>query len=93
MAEQQSGEFESALVKLEQIVKALEGNEVSLDQSVALFKEGRDLARTCELLLTDAQSAIDKATNGAPAEPERRPPGPSSSSTSLFDDDLVDDGE
>lgn len=93
MAEQKSGAFEAALDRLEAIVKQLEGNEVSLDQSVALFKEGRDLARTCELLLAAAQSAIDRATNGAPIEPERRTTGPSSSSTSLFDDDLVDDGE
>jgi exodeoxyribonuclease VII small subunit len=91
MAEQQSGEFEAALVKLEQIVKALEGNEVGLDKSVELFKQGRELAARCEKLLADAQAAIDKATTGVAAEPERRPaPAPSSS---LFDDDLVDDGE
>ena len=92
MAEQQSGEFEAALVKLEQIVKALEGNEVGLDKSVELFKQGRELAARCEKLLADAQAAIDKATTGAAAEPERRPPAPAPSS-SLFDDDLVDDGE
>ena len=90
MADQQSGEFEAALLKLEQIVKQLEGNEVGLDKSVELFKQGRELAARCEKLLADAQTAIDKATNGA-AEPERRPaPAPGSS---LFDDDLVDDGE
>lgn len=91
MAEQQSGEFEAALDQLESIVKKLEGNEVGLDQSVALFKQGRELAIRCEKLLADAQTAIDKATNGTPTEPERRP-APSSAS-SLFDDDLVDDGE
>ena len=66
---QKSGEFESALTRLEAIVKQLETEEVSLDQSVELFKEGKDLARRCEALLKAAQNAIDAAGNGT-ATPE-----------------------
>jgi len=62
---QKSGEFETALARLEAIVKQLETEDVSLDHSVELFKEGKDLARRCEALLKAAQSAIDAAGNGA----------------------------
>ena len=60
-----SGEFETALARLEAIVKQLETEEVGLDASVELFKEGKELARKCEALLKTAQSAIDAANNGA----------------------------
>ncbi len=63
------GEFETALARLESIVKQLETEEVGLDRSVELFKEGKSLARKCEQLLKAAQSAIDAAGNGAPAAP------------------------
>ena len=59
-----SGEFETALARLEAIVKQLEAEEVGLDQSVELFKEGKALARTCETLLKAAQEAIEAANNG-----------------------------
>jgi exodeoxyribonuclease VII small subunit len=64
---QKSGEFENALARLEAIVKQLETEDVSLDVSVQLFKEGKDLARRCEALLRDAQTAIDAASNGSAA--------------------------
>ena len=64
---QKSGEFETALARLEAIVKQLETEDVSLDLSVELFKEGKELARRCEALLRAAQTAIDAASNGAPA--------------------------
>jgi exodeoxyribonuclease VII small subunit len=62
---QKSGEFETALARLEAIVKQLETEDVSLDLSVELFKEGKELARRCEALLKAAQSTIDAAANGA----------------------------
>ncbi|MGP6157699.1 MAG: exodeoxyribonuclease VII small subunit [Vulcanimicrobiaceae bacterium] len=68
MAEKRSGEFEQALERLEAIVKELEGGGVGLDDSVRLFREGRELARKCEELLKSAQSAVDAASgNGAQA--------------------------
>ena len=60
-----AGEFETALARLEAIVKQLETEDVSLDLSVELFKEGKELARKCEALLKAAQTTIEAANNGA----------------------------
>jgi exodeoxyribonuclease VII small subunit len=68
MAEKKSGEFEQALERLEAIVKELEGGGVGLDESVRLFREGRELARRCEELLKNAQATVDAASgNGTQA--------------------------
>ncbi|MFY9781421.1 MAG: exodeoxyribonuclease VII small subunit [Candidatus Baltobacteraceae bacterium] len=64
MAEKRSGEFEQALERLEAIVKELEGGGVGLDESVRLFREGRELARKCEELLKNAQATVDAASGG-----------------------------
>jgi exodeoxyribonuclease VII small subunit len=61
MAEAVSGQFEASLDELEKIVARLEREELTLDESVRLFKVGRELAARCERLLTDAQQAIDAA--------------------------------
>lgn len=61
MATQASGEFEKALSRLEEIVGRLERETVGLDESVALFKEGRVLAQRCEQLLKEAQASIEAA--------------------------------
>jgi exodeoxyribonuclease VII small subunit len=73
MATNASGEFETALKRLEEIVAKLEGDGIGLDESVALFKEGKRLAQQCEQLLKDAQSAIETAARGeAPPAPADR---------------------
>jgi exodeoxyribonuclease VII small subunit len=64
MAEKKTGEFEAAIDRLEQIVKHLEAGDVGLDESVALFREGRELARRCEQLLQKAQAEVDTALSG-----------------------------
>jgi exodeoxyribonuclease VII small subunit len=61
MAENKSATFEASLKRLEEIVRALESDAVSLDRSVELFQEGRELARRCESLLKTAQETIDAA--------------------------------
>ena len=61
MATNESGEFEKALDRIEAIVKQLEDGTVDLDDSVKLFKEGRDLARRCEELLKTAQAQVEAA--------------------------------
>ena len=66
-----SGEFETSLARLEAIVKQLETEEIGLDQSVALFKEGKDLARRCEAMLKNAQTAIQAANDGAARADDR----------------------
>ncbi len=68
MATSVSGEFEAALKRLEEIVAKLERENVELDESVALFKEGKSLALRCERLLKDAQSSVEATARGE-AEP------------------------
>jgi exodeoxyribonuclease VII small subunit len=69
MATSVSGEFETALKRLEEIVAKLEGDNVTLDDSVALFKEGKGLAQKCERLLKTAQESIEAAARGEQQAP------------------------
>ena len=64
MATSTAGEFEDGLKRLEEIVAMLERENVSLDESVALFREGKGLAQKCESLLKNAQSSIEAAARG-----------------------------
>ena len=61
MAEKAPTTFEEKVGRLEQIAKQLEGGDVDLDAAVALFKEGKELARQCEEMLKKAQGEIDRA--------------------------------
>ena len=61
MATNESGEFEKALTRIEEIVNQLESGTVDLDASVKLFKEGRVLAKRCEELLKSAQAQVEAA--------------------------------
>ena len=65
-----SGEFEKSLTRLEEIVVSLDREGIGLDESVALFREGKALAQRCEQLLKEAQAAVESAsaTPGAPPE-------------------------
>jgi exodeoxyribonuclease VII small subunit len=56
--------FEEKLTRIDAIVKELEGGNVELGRATELFKEGKTLARDCELLLKGAQKEIDKAVSG-----------------------------
>jgi exodeoxyribonuclease VII small subunit len=84
MTENKAGTFEASLTRLEEIVKKLESDQVTLDESVNLFKEGRDLARRCEAMLKAAQETIETVAAGN--NPEKEPP---SGTGSLFDDDAL----
>ena len=63
MAESKSGSFEESLKRLDEIVKELEGENIELERSVALFKEGRVLVTRCETLLKNAEDTL-KASDG-----------------------------
>ncbi len=71
MAETKSGEFERAIERLEAIVAQLERGDAGLDDSVRLFREGRELAKRCQQLLENAQQTID----GTDQEPAPAPAG------------------
>ena len=53
--------FESKLERIDAIVKELEAGDTKLDRAVALFKEGKELARECEALLKTAQAQVEDA--------------------------------
>ncbi|HWJ58704.1 MAG TPA: exodeoxyribonuclease VII small subunit [Sphingomicrobium sp.] len=62
--------FESALKRLEEIVRTLEKGEAPLDQSIELYQEGDRLKRHCEARLREAQMRIEQialSSDGQPA--------------------------
>ena len=58
MAKKQSGGFEQQMQRLQEIVQELERSDLSLERNVALYKEGRALARSCKDLLERARHEI-----------------------------------
>lgn len=62
--------FETAIGRLEEITAALESGETSLDDAIALYTEGIELARFCEQKLNEAQKKITMITSaqGQPVE-------------------------
>ncbi len=50
--------FEKNLNELEQVVKSLEGNEISLDEMIAMFEKGVTLTRECTKALNEAEQKI-----------------------------------
>ncbi|RJP76948.1 MAG: exodeoxyribonuclease VII small subunit [Candidatus Zixiibacteriota bacterium] len=50
--------FEGALKRLEEIVRALEGNTPSLEDSLALYEEGRALIGFCLEKLESAEQKL-----------------------------------
>jgi exodeoxyribonuclease VII small subunit len=51
--------FETALKKLEEVVKKLEGGELSLDDSLKAFEEGVKLAGFCSGKLNEAEKKVE----------------------------------
>jgi exodeoxyribonuclease VII small subunit len=59
-------DFESALQRLEEITAALESGDVALEESMALYAEGVEIAGFCSRKLSEAEKkiAILKEING-----------------------------
>jgi len=53
--------FEEALARLEEIVELLDDGNLPLDESLALFKEGTKLAKSCRDLLAEAEVQVKEA--------------------------------
>ncbi len=51
--------FETALERLEEIVKELESGDLPLEQSLKLFEEGIKLSRICNKRLEDAERRVE----------------------------------
>lgn len=56
--------FEEAMARLEQIVRALEGGNVPLDESLTLYEEGVKLVKLCSSRLENAEKRIKILVDG-----------------------------
>ena len=52
--------FEQAMNRLEEIVSALENNQISLEKSVELFQEGMQLTKLCNDKLEGIENKVAK---------------------------------
>ena len=50
--------FEDSMKKLEEVVGRLEGEEVSLEESLKLFEQGVKLMRFCHLRLSEVEEKV-----------------------------------
>ena len=50
--------FETNLKSLEEVVKALEGNDISLEEMLTLFEKGIHLTKECTTALDEAEQKI-----------------------------------
>ena len=70
---QRRGDFEKSLLRLEEVVKRLEGTDLSLDEAMKLFEEGVLLSRECQKQLEEAEGRVEillkKADGKIVAEP------------------------
>lgn len=61
--------FEENMIRLEQIVRAMERGEVALEESLKLFQEGTDLVAQCSKMLETAQLQVKKVMTAADGSP------------------------
>lgn len=66
--------FEKALAELESIVQKLEGGNVALEDSIAIYERGEALKKRCEALLRDAEARVQKITLAADGSPSGTAP-------------------
>ena len=65
--------FEDAIARLEAAVKALEGGNLSLDESIALYEESIGLVRICNERLSECEIKVRQLTEGIDGTVTDRP--------------------
>jgi exodeoxyribonuclease VII small subunit len=55
--------FEQALEELDLLVRKMESGELGLDDSIAAYRRGAELARYCQVRLSGAEQEIRKLDN------------------------------
>lgn len=55
-------DYESAIERLEEITESLEGGEATLEEAIALYTEGLNIARFCGDKLEEAEKKIKLIT-------------------------------
>lgn len=66
---QESKSFETALQRLEEIVKRMEQGNVPLAESLQLFEEGTALVSQCGALLDEAELKVVRLMKGPDGKP------------------------
>jgi exodeoxyribonuclease VII small subunit len=66
-------DFETALKRLEDIVKKLENGELSLDSALQLFEEGIKLSRFCHTKLEQAERRVEILLKNSSGQPRVAP--------------------
>lgn len=66
---QKNPTFEENMLKLEQIVRAMERGDVPLEESLKMFREGTALVQTCSKLLDEAELQVAKIATTADGSP------------------------
>lgn len=61
--------FEENMMRLEQIVRAMERGDVPLEESLKLFREGTELVERCGKLLDEAELQVKKIATDAEGRP------------------------
>ena len=61
--------FEDAMNELETVVTSLEGSQVALDDSIAMYERGAALKAHCEAKLKAAEEKVAKITLGNDGQP------------------------
>ena len=64
MAQKNDLTFEKAILSLEELVKALEKGEATLDESLDMYSKGMELIKYCNSKLDAAQGKISIYTKG-----------------------------
>ncbi|WP_020008392.1 exodeoxyribonuclease VII small subunit [Salinicoccus albus] len=59
MAEKKNESFETKMTALEDIVKKLDEDEVSLEESLKLYQQGVELSSECDRILKDAELKVE----------------------------------
>ncbi|OGW15336.1 MAG: exodeoxyribonuclease VII small subunit [Nitrospinae bacterium RIFCSPLOWO2_12_FULL_45_22] len=65
--------FEEAMSRLEELVKRLEGGDLSLDESLEVFEEGIKLSRWCIKKLEEAERKVEVLLKTEAGELEVKP--------------------
>lgn len=60
--------FEDSIKRLDEIVKSMEGEKLSLDEALELYKEGVELSVECKKSLENAKLQVRTLSAGNEAE-------------------------
>ncbi len=68
MSDPASPSYEAARDELAEVVRRLEAGSATLEESLALWERGEQLARTCQAALDGARTRLEAALADRPAD-------------------------